>query len=251
MKIKNAIKLKTPEEIEILRKGGKILSSIVQELQRSLTPGMTTKAIDQKTEALMLRENVTAAFKGYRGFPAATCISVNQEVVHGIPNNRVIKEGDIVSIDVGIKYRSYFVDTAISAGIGRLSPESQRLLDVTRESLQRGINEARAGKHVSDISNAIQRYVESHGFSVVRSFVGHGIGEELHEDPEIPNFGPPNQGAILQEGMVLAIEPMVNMGRYHTRVLNDGWTVVTEDGKPSAHFEHTIVVTQSAPEILT
>ena len=251
MKIKNAIKLKTPEEIEILRKGGKILSSIVQELQRSLTPGMTTKAIDQKTEALMLRENVTAAFKGYRGFPAATCISVNQEVVHGIPNNRVIKEGDIVSIDVGIKYRSYFVDTAISAGIGRLSPESQRLLDVTRESLQRGINEARAGKHVSDISNAIQRYVESHGFSVVRSFVGHGIGEELHEDPEIPNFGPPNQGPILQEGMVLAIEPMVNMGRYHTRVLNDGWTVVTEDGKPSAHFEHTIVVTQSAPEILT
>ena len=199
----------------------------------------------------MLRENVESAFKGYRGFPAASCISVNQEVVHGIPSNRMIKEGDLVSIDVGIKYRAYYVDTAITVGIGQLALEAQRLLDVTREALNRGIHQARAGAHLSDISNAIQQFVESHGFSVVRSFVGHGIGLELHEEPEIPNFGPPHQGAVLQEGMVLAIEPMVNMGKYQTKVLKDNWTVVAEDGKPSAHFEHTIAITSSDPEILT
>jgi methionyl aminopeptidase len=220
-------------------------------LQGSLTSGITTKEIDLKAQDLIAKHNVRPAFKGYRGFPGCACVSVNEAVVHGIPGKRVVKEGDIVSIDVGIIHDDYYSDTAVTVAIGEVAPEIKRLLQVTEASLYKGIEQARVNNRLSDISWAVQSYVELHGFSVVRDFVGHGIGKQLHEDPEIPNYGPPGQGPILKEGMVFAIEPMVNVGTARTRMLNDGWTVVTEDGKPSAHFEHTIVVTSKGPEILT
>ena len=251
MKTKNPIRIKTPEELEILRKGGKILASIIKELTRSLTVGMTTQEIDRKAEALIAQHRVLPAFKGYRGFPACACTSINQEVVHGIPSNRQLKDGDIVSIDVGIIYKNYYSDTAVTIGIGKLDSKVQKLLDVTQQALYKGIAQAKVDAHLTDISFAVQSYVEAQNLSVVRNFVGHGIGRELHEEPEIPNFGLPHQGPILKEGMVLAIEPMVNLGTYHTKILSDGWTVVTEDSKPSAHFEHTIAVTAKGPEILT
>jgi methionyl aminopeptidase len=212
---------------------------------------MTTKDVDDAAEKLIRRHNVLPAFKGYRGFPGCTCISVNEEVVHGIPGSKVLKDGDLVSLDVGIIHDDYYSDTAVTVGIGKIDPIRQKLLDVTRESLYKGIAQAKPNNHLSDISAAVQQHVEKNGFSVVRNFVGHGIGRQLHEEPEIPNFGAPHQGPVLKEGMVFAIEPMVNMGGYHTKTLQDGWTVVTEDGKPSAHFEHTIVITGKGPEILT
>ena len=251
MKTSHQIKIKTPEEIDILRKAGKILSSIIKDLERSLTAGVTKKQIDQKAESLILAHNVRSAFKGYRGFPGCACISVNQEVVHGVPNGYVLKDGDIVSLDVGIVYQNYYSDTATTVAIGAIDPFKQKLMDVTKNALYLGIQQALPENRLSDISFTIQQYVESHGFSVVRNFVGHGIGQQLHEEPEIPNFGPAHQGPVLAEGMVLAIEPMVNIGTHHTKIGSDGWTVVTEDGKPSAHFEHTIVIMSSGPEILT
>ena len=251
MKTSQGILIKSANEVDILRKAGKILSSIVVQLQGSLTSGMSTKDIDFKAEELIRQHQVTAAFKGYRGFPAVVCVSVNEEVVHGIPGKRVIKDGDIVSLDIGIVYEGYYSDTAVTVPVGNISSETRRLLDVTQASLFCGIAQARAGNRLSDISFAVQSFVEMHGFSVVRDFVGHGIGRSLHEEPEIPNYGRPGQGPVLAEGMVFAIEPMVNMGTLHTRMLNNGWTVVTEDGKPSAHFEHTIAITAQGPEILT
>jgi methionyl aminopeptidase len=251
MKTKNSIRIKTPAEIDILRKAGKILSSVIGELQRSLKSGMTTKDVDDQAEKLIRRHNVLPAFKGYRGFPGCACISVNEEVVHGIPGPKVLKEGDIVSLDVGIIHDDYYSDTAVTVAVGKIDAVRQKLLDVTRESLYKGIAQARPNNHLSDISAAVQEHVEKNGFSVVRNFVGHGIGRQLHEEPEIPNFGAPHQGPVLKEGMVFAIEPMVNLGGYHTKILPDGWTVVTEDGKPSAHFEHTIAITGKGPEILT
>ena len=245
------IKIKSPIEIDILRKAGKILASIIEETKSSLTIGMTTKAVDLQVEALMKKHHVLPAFKGYRGFPASACISVNEGVVHGVPGVYVLKEGDIVSLDVGIIHEDYYSDTAVSVAIGQVAPEKERLLRVAEASLYKGIEQARPNNRLSDISFAVQSYVELHGFSVVRDFVGHGVGKELHEDPEIPNYGKPGHGPLLQEGMVLAIEPMVNMGTYRTKVLKDGWTVVTEDGKPSAHFEHCVAVTARGPEILT
>ncbi len=200
----------------------------------------------------LIRDNaVLPAFKGYRGFPGCVCTSVNEEVVHGIPGERRLKDGDIVSLDVGIIHKDYYVDTAVTVGIGKITPEIEKLLDVTERSLYQGIEQARPGNHLSDISHAVQVFVEANGFSVVRDFVGHGIGRNLHEDPEIPNFGPAHEGPVLKEGMVLAIEPMVNRGGWQTKVLADGWTVVTQDGRPSAHFEHTIAVTAEYPRILT
>jgi len=252
MKTSQGIRIKSTNEVDILRKAGKILSSIVVQLQGSLTSGMSTKDIDLKAEELIRKNKVISAFKGYRGFPGVACISVNEAVVHGIPDKRIIvKDGDIVSLDTGIIYEGYYSDTAVTVAIGRIDTEVQRLLDVTQASLARGIEQARVGNRLSDISFAVQSFVEMHGFSVVRDFVGHGIGQKLHEEPEIPNYGRPGQGPVLQEGMVFAIEPMVNLGTHRTRVLSDGWTVVTEDGKPSAHFEHTIVITAKGPEILT
>jgi methionyl aminopeptidase len=251
MKTKNSIRIKTPEEIDILRKAGKILASVIQELQRSLKSGMTTKEVDEKAEKLIRQHNVLPAFKGYRGFPGCVCISVNEEVVHGIPGPKVLKDGDLVSLDVGIIHDDYYSDTAVTVGIGKISDLHQKLLDVTRESLYKGIAQAKPNNHLSDISAAVQEHVEKNRFSVVRNFVGHGIGRQLHEEPEIPNFGAPHQGPVLKEGMVFAIEPMVNLGEHPTKILKDGWTVVTEDGKPSAHFEHTIAITSKGPEILT
>ena len=251
MKVDSSINIKTPEELKVLREAGAILASVINEVKCSLKSEITTREVDQKVEGLIKKCKVVPAFKGYRGFPACTCLSVNEEVVHGIPGDRILKDGDIVSLDVGIIYKGYYSDTAITVGIGKISPNLQRLLDITSESLYEGINRARVNNHLSDISYTIQKYVEEHHFSIVREFVGHGIGKHLHEDPEIPNFGPPHQGPVLKEGMVFAIEPMVNMGQSSTKILDDGWTVVTEDGKPSAHFEHTIAVGKDGPEILT
>ena len=247
----SSIRIKSSQEIDILRKAGNILSLIIKQLTGSLTAGMTTKDIDAKAVSLMQQYGVKSAFKGYRGFPASACISVNEAVVHGVPNQRIIRNGDIVSVDVGIIYDDYYSDTAITVGVGPINPEAQKLLEVTEAALYKGIEQVRVGGYLSDISHAVQSYVELHGFSVVRDFVGHGIGRQLHEDPEIPNYGPAHQGPVLKEGMVLAIEPMVNMGVHRTKVLNDGWTVVTQDGKPSAHFEHCIVITSNGAEILT
>ncbi len=245
------IPIKSKEEVECLKKSGRILASIVEDIKLCIKPGIRTEFIDAKAEEFIAEYHAKPAFKGYRGFPKCTCISVNEQVVHGIPGKRIIKEGDIVSIDIGIVLNDYFSDTAFTVGIGKISENLQRLIDVTRESLFHGIEQAVIDNHLSDISFAVQNYVESQNFSVVRDFVGHGIGKALHEEPEIPNFGLPHSGPTLKEGMVLAIEPMVNMGAWHTRILDDGWTVVTEDGKPSAHFEHTVAVTRSGPQILT
>ncbi|MFH0754717.1 MAG: type I methionyl aminopeptidase [Candidatus Omnitrophota bacterium] len=245
IRIKNAVELVT------LREAGVILARIVNSIKSSLTAGMTTKDINAIAEQMIVRENVLPAFKGYRGFPACACISVNDEVVHGIPGPRVIKDGDIVSVDIGIIYQKYFSDMAVTLGCGKIDIRRQELLDVTRQALYKGIAQAKPGLRLGDVSNAIQQYVESKGFSVVRDFVGHGIGRQLHEDPEIPNYGKPGTGPVLKSGMVLAIEPMVNSGGYAVRTLDDGWTVVTSDSLPSAHFEHTIAVTDVGPVILT
>lgn len=249
--MKNHIRIKSPQEVDILRKAGKILSLIMGQLKSSLTAGMTTKDIEAQAQVLMQKYGVKAAFKGYRGFPSSICVSVNEGVVHGIPGPRIVRKGDIVSIDVGIICDDYYSDAAVTVGIDPVNPEVQKLLEVTQVALYKGIEQARCGRNLSDISYAVQTYVELQGFSVVRDFVGHGIGRQLHEDPEIANYGPPHRGPTLKEGMVLAIEPMVNMGGWRTRVLSDGWTVVAEDGKPSAHFEHCILITSHAAEILT
>ena len=246
------IGIKSKREIAILRDVGKILALIIQELKSSLKSGMTTQEVDVISEGLMRKYSVIPAFKGYRGFPATVCISVNEEVVHGIPSaRRVIQDGDIVSLDAGIVYRDYYSDMALTVGIGKVNESLKKLMEVTFQSLLSGIKQARVGNRLSDISHAVQEKVEANGFSVVRDFVGHGIGRHLHEDPEIPNFGEPHQGPVLEEGMVFAIEPMVNVGDWRTKILSDGWTVVTMDRKPSAHFEHTIVLSKKGPEILT
>ncbi len=245
------IPIKTREEIEILRRAGRVLASIVVDLKRSLKSGMTTQDIDALTEKLIRERGAKSAFKGYRGFPGCACVSVNQEVVHGVPGKKVIKDGDIISVDVGIVLDDYYSDTAFSVGIGKVDPLLEKLLKVTEESLYQGIEKARVNNCLSDISHVIQKFVEAQGFSVVRDFVGHGIGRSLHEDPEIPNFGSAHEGPILKEGMVFAIEPMVNVGAWQTKVLEDGWTVVTIDGKPSAHFEHTVAIRSQGPEVLT
>jgi methionyl aminopeptidase len=251
MKREYTISIKTPDEISILRDAGKILAGIVEELKSSLTSGNTTKEIDRIAEEVIRRHNVKPAFKGYRGFPGCVCLSINDEVVHGIPGKKTIREGDLVSLDVGIIHRDYYSDTAVTAAVGQVGDDLKKLLQVTEEALHKGIEQAQVGRHLSDISHAIQLHVEKNHFSIVREFVGHGIGKNLHEDPEIPNFGPPHNGPILQEGMVFAIEPMVNLGTWQTRILEDGWTVVTGDGKPSAHFEHCVAVTKEGPQILT
>lgn len=251
MKTTSSISIKTAQEIAILRDAGKILAEISEDLKRSLREGITTREVDQVAEKLIRQRAVVPAFKGYRDFPGCVCISVNEEVVHGVPGNRLLRAGDIVSLDVGIIHKEYYSDTALTVGIGTIRDALKKLLDVTSQSLDKGIEQARAGNHLSDISHAIQTFVEGNHFSVVRDFVGHGIGKSLHEDPEIPNFGPAHNGPILKEGMVFAIEPMVNMGTWQTKILEDGWTVVTQDGAPSAHFEHTVAITAKGPEILT
>jgi len=235
----------------MLRESGRILAEVIFELEKSVVPGITTAEIDRMAEDLISRRKVVPAFKGYRGFPAVACVSVNEEIVHGIPGSRMIKDGDNVSIDLGVNYRGYFSDAAVTVIAGIPLPDMARLVGVTRQALYEGIKAAVVGCRLGDVSHAIQKFVERNGFSVVREFVGHGIGRQLHEEPEVPNYGMPDRGPLLKEGMVLAIEPMVNMGTWRSEILDNGWTAVTGDRLPSAHFEHTVAVTDQGPEILT
>jgi len=245
--------LKSEQELNSLRKASRILAEILEKIGKvaATTPGITTKELDKLAERLILERGAKPAFKGYRGFPCSLCVSINEQVVHGIPNLRRLRSGDIVSLDLGLKLNGYYGDAAITVPVGKVSDEVRKLIKVTQDSLYEGIKQARPGNRLSDISHSIQSYVEKNGFSVVRDFSGHGIGRDLHEEPSIPNFGPPHRGIRLQKGMVFAIEPMVNMGSFEVETLGNKWAVVTRDRKPSAHFEHTIAVTNDEPEILT
>ena len=234
-----------------MRAANVLVADVLAELAAMVAPGVTTAELDAKAEALVRQAGAEPAFKGYRGYPASLCASVNEQVVHGIPSGRPLAAGDIVSLDMGVKLNGFYGDSAVTVPIGAVTPEVMRLLRVTQESLEKGIAQVRVGARVSDIGHAIQQHVEAGGFSVVREFVGHGIGAALHEDPQIANYGEPGHGPRLAEGMVLAIEPMVNMGKPAVRVLGDGWTAVTRDGSLSAHFEHTVAVTRGGPLVLT
>jgi methionyl aminopeptidase len=245
------IVLRTKSEIEQLTLSSRIVAEVLQELRPLVVPGITTQELNNTAEASARKQGALPAFKGYRGFPASLCISINEQIVHGIPGGRKLKEGDIVSLDFGTLLNGFYGDAAITLPVGTIGKKARELLTVTEESLYKGIEQARVGNRLSAISQAIQAWVERHGFSVVRDFVGHGIGTALHEEPQIPNFGTPLPNPRLQEGMVFAIEPMVNEGSYEMRILSDGWTAVTADGKLSAHFEHTIAITGNGPVILT
>ena len=245
------ITLKSSHEIDLMRQAGKITAAARALAGEMVKPGVTTQEIDKAVEAFIRQQGAVPSFLGYSGYPASACISVNDEVIHGIPGKRVLQEGDIVSIDVGAYIGGFHGDCAATFACGEISEEAQRLIDVTRQSFFEGIKFAKEGYRVQDISAAVQTYVESHGFSVVREFVGHGVGAHLHESPEIPNFGRSGRGARLLRGMTLAIEPMVNLGGAAILQMNDGWTVKTRDGKLSAHYENTILVTDGEPEILT
>jgi methionyl aminopeptidase len=242
---------KTPREIEIMREAGKIVALTRKELEKHIRPGITTKELDAIAEEVIRQYGAIPSFKGYNGFPGSICASVNEELVHGIPGDRVLKEGDIISIDVGAQYNGYHADSAWTYPVGEIAAETKKLLEVTEKSLYIGLEEAKPGARLSNISHAIQTYVESHHFSIVREYVGHGIGQDLHEDPQIPHYGPPNKGPRLKPGMTLCIEPMVNAGSRYVKTLADNWTVVTVDGKMCAHFEHTIAITENGYEILT
>lgn len=245
------IELKTEREIEIVRNNGRILAQTLRLLGEKIRPGIKTKELDQLAEEFIKKQGAYPAFKGYRGFPASICVSINEEVVHGIPGERILQEGQIVSVDVGVFKDGYYADAAFTYPVGEISPEAQRLICVTQEALKSAINFVREGKHVSDVSYAIQSFVEQNGFSVVRDLVGHGIGKHMHEEPQIPNFGEPGEGVRLKRGMVLAIEPMVNAGSYEICTKEDKWTIVTRDGSLSAHFEHTVAVTENGAKVLT
>jgi methionyl aminopeptidase len=242
---------KTPRELEIMREAGRIVALTHQELKKHITPGITTKELDAIAEKFIRSCDAIPSFKGYNGFPGSVCASVNEELVHGIPGKRILYEGDIISIDIGAKYNGYHGDSAWSYPVGNISEEAMHLLNVTEESLYIGLEEARPGDRLSNISHAIQNFVESNGFSIVREYVGHGIGQDLHEDPQVPHYGPPNKGPRLKPGMVLCVEPMVNAGSRYVKTLADDWTVVTTDGKLCAHFEHTLAITEKGFEIFT
>ncbi|GIN92816.1 methionine aminopeptidase 1 [Siminovitchia terrae] len=242
---------KTPREIEIMREAGRIVALTHQELVKHIQPGITTKEIDSIAEKFIKKHDAHPSFLGYNGFKGSVCASVNEELVHGIPGDRILKDGDIITLDIGAEYNGYHGDSAWTYAVGKIDEETKELLDVTEESLYKGLEEAKPGARLSNISHAIQAYVESNGLSIVREYVGHGIGQNLHEDPQIPNYGLPNKGPRLRPGMVLAIEPMVNAGSRYVKTLADNWTVVTVDGKMCAHFEHTIAITDTGFEILT
>ena len=246
-----AISIKSDAEIEKMRQAADILVKTHELVANHIKVGVTTKELDQIAETYIVSQGAIPSFKDYGGYPATICASVNDEVVHGIPSKRKLQQGDILSVDIGVYLNGYHSDAARSYGIGKLSPDMQKLIDVTKQSFYEGIKFAKAGNHLSEISQAIQRYAESNGFSIVRDLVGHGIGKDLHEEPQIPNYKTPGRGPKLRKGMVLAIEPMVNMGTWEVNVLEDDWTVVTRDGMPSAHYENTIVITDGEPEILT
>ena len=243
--------LKTKREIELMREAGRIVAESHELVRKLIKPGISTKDLDRAVEEYIKSKNAVPAFKGYQGFPASICASINDEVVHGIPSYRKLEEGDIISVDIGSVIDGYYGDGAKTHCVGKVDDEKKRLIEITKKSFYEGIKFAKEGYRLSDISHAVQNCVESAGFSVVRDFVGHGIGTNMHEAPQIPNFGKPNKGPRLQKGMVLAIEPMVNAGTYHVRILQNDWTVVTCDGKPSAHYEHSLAITDGEPYILT
>ena len=242
---------KSSREIELMRAAGQCVAQVLDEISEKIRPGITTLELDAFAEKRCKDLNVKPAFKGYQGFPATLCISLNEQVVHGIPGKRALKEGDIVSVDFGVIREGWYGDSARTFVVGSAPDEVKQLVEVTRESLMRGIQECKVGNRLFDIGHAIQNYVEGFGYGVVREFVGHGIGKALHEDPQVPNYGPKGKGIPLKEGMVLAIEPMINAGRPEVRVLSDGWTAVTVDHSLSAHWEHTVAITADGPEILT
>ncbi|MBI3600197.1 MAG: type I methionyl aminopeptidase [Nitrospinae bacterium] len=243
--------LKSRQEIEKMKIPNRLVAEVLGEVVKKIKAGISTIELDRLAESLIVKKRGVPAFKGYRGYPNSLCISINEQVVHGIPSSRKLKEGDIVSLDLGIYYDGYYGDAALTVGVGNISQDAERLLDSTRKALYIGIEKAKAGNHLSDISYAIQSYVEGEGFSVVRAFVGHGIGTSLHEDPQVPNFGEAGNGPVLKNGMVIAIEPMVNAGVSDVEVLEDDWTTVTADRSLSAHFEHTVAITDNGAEILT
>jgi len=246
------ILLKSSRELGHMRAAGRILAEVKERLKALVRPGASTKDIDEDIESFIVGKGAVPAFKGYRGYPATVCTSINNEVVHGIPSaKRKLKDGDIIGLDLGCIVEGYYGDCAITLPVGPIPERVQELLDVTRESLDKAIVQCRAGNRIGDISHAVQTHCESHGFGVVRAFVGHGIGRSLHEEPQVPNFGEAGRGSVLKAGMVLAIEPMVTMGSWEVRVLEDGWTAVTADGSLAAHFEDTIAITGNGPEVLT
>jgi len=246
------IHLKRPHEIEKMRASGRVLASVMRQVSEAIVPGKSTpKQLDALAERLIREAGGVPSFKGYRGFPASACISVNDVVVHGIPDDRPLQSGDIVGLDFGVILDGWHTDSAWTFPVGDIAPNAQRLLNVTREALFQGISKARIGNRIGDISATVQRYVESHGYGVVEELVGHGIGKSLHEEPSVPNFGRAGKGPVIKEGMTFCIEPMVNEGTYKVRTLEDQWTIVTADGKLSAHFEHTVAVTRDGPVLLT
>jgi len=245
------ITIKSPYEMECMRCAGKVAGQALAAAGAMIEPGVTTHDVDMAVRKVIADNGMIPSFLGYGGFPAAACVSINDEVIHGIPGKRVIKEGDLVKIDVGATYKGYHGDTAGTFACGKIAPEAEKLITVTRQSFYEGIKFAREGQKLSNISHAIQKYCEDNGFSVVRKFVGHGVGANLHEDPEVPNFGEPGHGPRLRAGMTIAIEPMVNAGTYGVRVLSDGWTVLTLDHALSAHYEHTVLITDGDPVLLT
>ncbi|MEQ8151278.1 MAG: type I methionyl aminopeptidase [Smithellaceae bacterium] len=243
--------LKLPDEIERARASSQIVAEVLNKLRDRVKPGATTKELDRFAEEVARKRGAKPAFKGYRGYPYSLCTSVNEEVVHGMPSERILKEGDIISLDFGVFYNGFFGDAAITLPVGKITDVARKLIEVTEQSLYAGIEQAKKGNRLGDISSSVQQTVEPPGFSVVRDFVGHGIGRNLHEDPQIPNYGKKGRGIELKSGMILAIEPMVNQGSYKVKILEDGWTVVTEDGMLSAHFEHSVAITDNGPEILS
>ncbi len=243
--------IKSESEIAHMRKPNRVVAELLDYMRKLVRPGVTTKELDTKAEAFIIKRGGKPAFKGYHGYPATICASINEEVVHGIPSNRHLREGDIIGIDLGVVMDGFYGDAARTFAVGKVDETSLKLMEVTEAALYKGIEQAVPGNRLYDISHAVQEHVEAAGFSVVRDFVGHGIGRQLHEEPQVPNYGPPHQGPKLEEGMAIAIEPMVNEGTWQVKVLKDGWTVVTADGKRSAHFENTIVITENGPEILT
>ncbi len=245
------IVIKSKNEVNKIKESCRIAVDVCKVLKKEILPGVGARQLNKRAEKMIREKKAEPAFLGYGGFPAAICVSVNEEVVHGIPEGKKLKEGDILSLDIGVLYNGYYADMAFTTAVGRISERAKKLIAVTKESLYCGIEKMYSGNRLGDVSNAVQVEVESNSFSVVRDFVGHGIGARLHEDPQIPNYGLPNSGPFLKEGMVFALEPMVNLGGWETKVLDDNWTVVTKDGSLSAHFEHTVVVTANGPEILT
>ncbi len=245
------ITLKSESELKLMRTSGRVVGQVLVELEKKIKPGVTTLELDKFAYEFFKKNDCVPAFLGYHGYPATICASVNDEVVHGIPGKRVLEEGDIVGIDVGAFYKGYCGDSARTFAVGKVRPELQKLLQATFESLDRGVEQCRVGNRISDIGHAVQEYAEARGYSVVKDYVGHGIGQAMHEEPQVPNYGKPHQGPRLVEGMCLALEPMVNVGGDEVRVLEDGWTVVTKDGKFSAHFEDTIAILADGPENLT